>query len=105
MYASCITTGNEQGFVRPDPRSLAIKQASSNYCLDVFAFAGAGGKVVTYPCNGLSNQQWYFDDIQRLHPVHKPELCLDIWYASDAVGAELVVWYCHGGSNQQWYFY
>ena len=73
------------------------------YCLDVFAFGGPGTRVITYPCNTQANQQWIFDDIQRLHPVHRPDLCLDISGASDANGAYLIVWGCHGGSNQQWY--
>ena len=104
MCVRWLTVGWEQGFVRRNSYwSLNIQQVSTNNCLDVFAFGGAGTRIVTYPCNNKDNQKWFFDDIQRLHPVHQPDLCLDINGANDSDGASLIVYWCHGGSNQQWY--
>ena len=105
MCVHWLTAGNRQGFVRRGTyTSLNIQQVDSNYCLDVIAFGGPGTRIVTYPCNNYNdNQKWFFDDIQRLHPVHRPDLCLDINGANDSNGASLIVYWCHGGSNQQWY--
>lgn len=104
MSVHLLNVGNQQGFVRRGSyTSLNIQQVGTNNCLDVYAFGGPGTRVVTYPCNDQDNQKWFFDDIQRLHPVHRPDLCLDIWQASSSNGAAAVVWWCHGGSNMQWY--
>lgn len=72
-------------------------------CLDVSGDGGPGSRVRMVTCNGGARQKWYFDDIQRLHPVYNPNLCLDIAGASDADAAFVIVWNCHGGANQQWY--
>jgi len=104
---SYLILGWQQGFVRRDGnyRSLNIQQVGTNFCLDVYAFGGNGASVVTYPCNNKDNQKWFFDDIQRLHPVHRfrEDLCLDILGGSSSDGAKLIISNCHGGTNQQWY--
>lgn len=99
---SCARTGDgHQVFVRSSPQSLDIKLAGTGICLDVYAFRGAGSSVVLWACNGQKNQQFYFDDIQRLHPVYAPDLCLDYFLGSSKLG----VWHCNGGANQQWHFH
>ena len=104
MCVHWLTAGNRQGFVRRGTyTSLNIQQVDSNFCLDVIGYGGPGTRVVTYPCSNGENQKWFYDDIQRLHPVHREDLCLDINSGSDSDGAFLLVWWCHGGSNQQWY--
>ncbi len=105
VFGNYDTIQGYNRFVRRNSVDSTQISAGFNYCLDVYAYGGPGSRVVTWPCNDADNQKWIYDDIQRLHPAHRPDLCLDISGASDATGAYLVVWWCHGGSNQQWFTY
>lgn len=72
-------------------------------CLDVSGDGGPGSKAFVTTCNGGARQKWYYDDIQRLHPVYNPNLCLEIGAWNDENYATVNVWSCNGGANQQWY--
>mmetsp|Transcript_6014 Transcript_6014/g.11787 ORF Transcript_6014/g.11787 Transcript_6014/m.11787 type:complete len:1118 (+) Transcript_6014:86-3439(+) len=99
-YRTCEgKPANAQKFKKPNrDAKWAIKVLDSNLCLDVPAFGGHGTTVQLYECNGQSNQNWYYDDKKRLHPMHAPHLCLD------NAGMYAMVWNCHDGNNQKWKF-
>lgn len=84
----------------------AFKSVDSGKCLDVFGFQTVNGSQVgQWECNKQKNQQWISDDVQRLHPAHAPEKCLevkseDFWNKQNA--GKLQISDCNDSANQKW---
>jgi len=71
-------------------------------CLDANGKGTTNGtKVIIWPCNGQSNQQWTLNSNGTITGVQSG-LCLDVTGASTANGALVQLWACNGQSNQQW---
>ncbi|MEU2424881.1 RICIN domain-containing protein [Streptomyces sp. NPDC007851] len=65
-----------------------------------------GAKIIQWPANGGTNQQWTLtkvaDNIYTLKSVNSG-LCLDVPNQATATGLQLQQWTCNGGTNQQWF--
>jgi len=80
-----------------------LDEGSTEVCLDL---AGAdttnGNYLQIWPCNGLQNQQWFFDDWQ-IKSVVNDEKCIDIPGEEElGQGTYLQIWDCNGLPNQGW---
>ncbi|HJP76219.1 MAG TPA: ricin-type beta-trefoil lectin domain protein, partial [Pseudonocardiaceae bacterium] len=60
-----------------------------------------GTKVIIWPCNGQTNQQWTLNSNGTVTGAQSG-LCLDVNGAGTANGTLVQLWTCTGGSNQQW---
>jgi len=96
----------EMTFVRPPWWEQTLFRLSDfNWCLGVKSAGGSGAKVVSQWCDpNKKHQQWYLDDIQRLHPVHDPNLCLDMGFdINQPFSVSLIVKKCNVKPTQQWF--
>ena len=86
---------------------LATQVNGKTYCLDV---AGANyaniASVVTWPCNGQTNQKWNFvargNNYYSISPVGNTSFCLDVKGGGTAINTPIIIFGCNGGSNQAW---
>ncbi|WP_328778049.1 RICIN domain-containing protein [Streptomyces canus] len=84
-----------------------LTNPNSSMVMDVASGSTANGaKIIQWPSNGGTNQQWTLtkvaDNIYTLKSV-KSGLCLDVPNQSTTTGVQLQQWTCNGGTNQQWY--
>jgi len=71
-------------------------------CLDATGKGTSPGtKVVVWPCNGQTNEQWVFNANGTITGTQSG-LCLDATGAATGNGTLIELWTCNGGSNQQW---
>lgn len=81
---------------------LTVYSGSSQMCLDAYNNqTTAGTKVVVWPCNGQSNQQWKLNSNGTVTGVQSG-LCLDVTGGATADGTLAELWTCNGSNNQQW---
>ncbi len=101
QIAGCAAQAN-QTWTRTSSGQLTATLGGATLCLDASGQGTtAGTKVVTWPCNGGSNQQWTANSNGTV-TGGQSGLCLDVTGASTAEGAPVELWTCNGGSNQQW---
>jgi hypothetical protein len=95
--------GSNQVFTHTSANQLTVYSGSSTQmCLDANGQGTAPGtKVIDWPCNGQSNQQWNVNSNGSVSSVLSG-LCLDVTGAGTANGTPAELWTCNGGSNQQW---
>ncbi|WP_406221570.1 RICIN domain-containing protein [Streptomyces canus] len=91
----------------PTPGIHTLTNPNSSMVMDVASGSTANGaKVIQWPSNGGTNQQWTLtkvaDNIYTLKSV-KSGLCLDVPNQSATTGVQLQQWTCNGGTNQQWF--
>jgi hypothetical protein len=84
-----------------------LKNGNSSMLMDVSSGSTANGaKIIQWPSNGGTNQQWTLtrvaDNVYTLKSV-KSGLCLDVPNQSTTTGVQLQQWTCNGGANQQWF--
>ncbi|MFI5797269.1 RICIN domain-containing protein [Streptomyces sp. NPDC051677] len=84
-----------------------LANGNSSMLMDVASGSTANGaKIIQWPSNGGTNQQWTLtkvaDNVYTLKSV-KSGLCLDVPNQSTATGLQLDQWTCNGGTNQQWF--
>ncbi|WP_405512409.1 RICIN domain-containing protein [Streptomyces canus] len=84
-----------------------LTNPNSSMVMDVASGSTANGaKIIQWPSNGGTNQQWTLtkvaDNIYTLKSV-KSGLCLDVPNQSTTTGVQLQQWTCNGGTNQQWF--
>ncbi|MEV5434691.1 RICIN domain-containing protein [Streptomyces sp. NPDC052682] len=84
-----------------------LTNANSSLVMDVSSGSTAtGAKIIQWPSNGGTNQQWTLtrvaDNVYTLKSV-KSGLCLDVPNQSTTTGVQLQQWTCTGGANQQWF--
>ncbi|MER6125475.1 RICIN domain-containing protein [Streptomyces sp. NPDC001795] len=84
-----------------------LTNGNSSLLMDVASGSTASGaKIIQWPSNGGTNQQWTLtrvaDNVYTLKSV-KSGLCLDVPNQSTATGVQLQQWTCNGGANQQWF--
>lgn len=71
-------------------------------CLDAYNQGTTNGtRVVTWPCNGQSNQKWTVGSDGSVRNTLSG-LCLDVDRAGTANGTPLVLWTCDGRAGQKW---
>ena len=81
---------------------LTVTVNGTTLCADASGRGTSPGtKVIGWPCNGQSNQQWTVNSDGTIRGVQSA-LCLDVTGASTAAGAPVELWTCNGGANQQW---
>lgn len=75
-----------------------------NLCLDI---AGASSDdraaAIGWSCHGGGNQQWRYDEQQRLIVKHTGK-CLDVEGGNTENGGKVIQWPCHSGDNQKWIY-
>ncbi|MDT0479590.1 RICIN domain-containing protein [Streptomyces doebereineriae] len=91
----------------PTAGNHTLTNPNSSMVMDVASGSTANGaKVIQWPSNGGTNQQWTLtkvaDNIYTLKSV-KSGLCLDVPNQSTTTGVQLQQWTCNGGTNQQWF--
>lgn len=76
-------------------------------CVDIYSPGGmsegtrtVGTNIVTWPCHGGQNQQWFFQDGQIKNVASG--MCLDIFENKCKNDQNLIAWTCNGQKNQQW---
>ncbi|MFJ8043152.1 RICIN domain-containing protein [Kitasatospora sp. NPDC096147] len=97
-----------------------VRNTGLGKCMDDYAFQTANGApVVSYDCNGKTNQNWTFTPMDRwgysgdlgFHGTisldNAPGKCLDIPDPTQdgstiTNGTKLELWDCNGRKNQQW---
>jgi hypothetical protein len=84
-----------------------LTNPNSSMVMDVASGSTANGaKIIQWPSNGGTNQQWTLtkvaDNVYTLKSV-KSGLCLDVPNQSTTTGVQLQQWTCNGGTNQQWF--
>jgi dienelactone hydrolase len=96
------TGGAGQVWTHTATNQLTVVNGSSTMCLDASGQGTSPGtKVLTWTCNGQSNQQWQVNANGTVTGVQSG-LCLDVSGNSTANGAPVQLWTCNGQSNQQW---
>jgi hypothetical protein len=79
-----------------------VYSGGSRLCLDASGQGTSPGtKVITWACNGQTNQQWNVNANGTITSAQSG-LCLDVTGAATANGTPVALWTCNGGSNQQW---
>jgi hypothetical protein len=73
---------------------------SSFLCLDVFGGHAYGNRVGIWGCHSGANQKWIFDEMGRVAPLARQDLCVDGENYSWGPGAAMILWSCHNGLNQ-----
>ena len=82
--------------------ALGVSLGGGRLCLDASGQGtSAGTKVITWTCNGQSNQQWTLNADGTVTAAQSG-LCLDVSGAATANGSLVQLWTCNGGSNQKW---
>ena len=84
----------------------ALQVYSGSLCLDASGQGTTTGTmVITWTCNGQSNQQWNLNADGTITGVQSA-LCLDVTGgnvpAGNVNGTLIELWTCNGGANQQW---
>jgi hypothetical protein len=84
-----------------------LTDGNSSMVMDVASGSTANGaKIIQWPSNGGTNQQWTLtkvaDNVYTLKSV-KSGLCLDVPNQSNTTGTQVQQWTCNGGANQQWF--
>ncbi|MET9078566.1 RICIN domain-containing protein [Streptomyces sp. NPDC004232] len=84
-----------------------LKNVNSSLLMDVPSGSTANGaRIIQWPSNGGTNQQWTLtrvaDNIYTLKSVES-SLCLDVPNQSTDTGVQLKQWTCNGRTNQQWF--
>ncbi|MFG3050681.1 ricin-type beta-trefoil lectin domain protein [Kitasatospora sp. NPDC048239] len=98
--------------------SGAVHNLGLDKCMDDYAYnIQNGAAVVSYRCNGATNQNWTFNPNREysgdlgfsgsLTLDNSPGKCLDIPNPNGdgtgvTNGTKLQIWDCNGGRNQQW---
>ncbi|MFC1436362.1 ricin-type beta-trefoil lectin domain protein, partial [Streptacidiphilus sp. N1-3] len=81
---------------------LTVTTGGAQLCLDASGNGTSNGtKVVTWTCNGQTNQQWQLNANGTVTGMQSG-LCLDVTAKSTANGALAELWTCNGQTNQQW---
>lgn len=71
-------------------------------CLDAGAITDPNNRYIRLSdCHNGTNQQWTYDDQQRLRVVADNSLCLDSREGAQA-NSYLYMFPCHGNNNQKW---
>jgi hypothetical protein len=68
----------------------------SQVTLTLFMLLHHMAAVQVATCNGCDCQDWYVDTVGRLHPLHAPQLCLDI------VSGKTAIRTCSTALTQSW---
>ncbi|HEU4648153.1 MAG TPA: RICIN domain-containing protein [Gemmatimonadales bacterium] len=86
----------------PKPGTITSVQNASK-CLDVTGESTKDGTaLITYACNGGSNQAFtYYTDTQELR-VYNGTKCVDATGELGRDGDPIIIWSCNGGANQKW---
>jgi hypothetical protein len=86
----------------PQPGTITTVQNSSK-CLDVISKSTQdGAALITYACNGGSNQVFtYYTDTQELRAYNGTK-CVDASGELGRDGDPIIIWSCNGGANQKW---
>ncbi|WP_344441905.1 RICIN domain-containing protein, partial [Kitasatospora nipponensis] len=95
--------------------SGVVHNVGLNKCMDDYSYkTDNGSSVVSYTCNGATNQNWsfhpgedYIYDLGFTGSItldNAPGQCLDIVGGPTTVtnGTKIDLWKCDGGKNQQW---
>lgn len=104
--ATCNGTTLQQWDIAPEGSGYYITNADSAMVADDSGSSTSpGGKIIDWPKNGGTNQQWIFRNNGQGYfnviNVHSG-LCLDVTGASKSSGATVEQWTCNGGANQNW---
>ncbi|MFI5821846.1 RICIN domain-containing protein [Streptomyces rishiriensis] len=91
----------------PSEGAHTLTNGNSSLLMDVESQStSTGAKIIQWPSNGGTNQQWTLtevaDNVYTLKSV-KSGLCLDVPSRSAATGLQLQQWTCNSGTNQQWF--
>jgi hypothetical protein len=73
---------------------------SSFLCLDAFGGHARMSRIGLWGCHSGANQKWIFDEMGRVAPLTRQDLCVDGENYSWGQGARMILWDCHNGSNQ-----
>jgi hypothetical protein len=96
----------------PGVYMLSPEYTLDTMVMDVSQAATGPAPVGNYGKHGGPNQQFRIEQytttqfgtpVFRLHPMHAPNMCLDIAYASEDVGGKLIQFYCNGQPNQEFF--
>ena len=88
-----------------------IQNLYSNLCLGILPSSGQFGNqgdAVQWSCNGNSDQQWNFGDLNSAgyrQVINDAGQCLSVRGASKAALARVAVGSCTGAADQYWKYY
>jgi galactose oxidase len=80
-----------------------IGLAGTSLCADDSSQSlSTGNPIITWTCNGGTNQNWQPSATGTLYKFinQLSNLCMDVSGASTAAGAPVIQWTCNGGANQ-----
>ncbi|MFL9947183.1 RICIN domain-containing protein [Paraburkholderia agricolaris] len=83
--------------------SASVALTGSSFCADVDSQSLApGAAVITWTCNGGTNQSWLPSSSGSQYTLlnQNSNLCMDVSGASKVAGAPVIQWTCNGGTNQ-----
>ncbi|WIA18237.1 hypothetical protein OEZ85_009706 [Tetradesmus obliquus] len=79
----------------------SIRWEDTQYCLDVFGYGDRDGAgIVSFPCNGFTNQRWWKDADGALRPWHALDYCLDVTLGNISPGTRLQLFKCNRSQAQ-----
>jgi hypothetical protein len=103
QIAACNTYYLQQKFDVNLGTTIRVNK-EANLCLDA-GKAQKGALVQAWPCNGHSNQQWWYDPqsgaLRSALGPSSPALCLDA-FDTKAAHQQLQLWDCNQFAAQQW---
>jgi hypothetical protein len=79
-------------------------------CMDAQGGATNGTKIITWPCNSISNENWSIPTSSttgfvaiRSRVFNTNSHCLDVPQQTMVVNTQLQIWSCNGTVAQGWY--
>jgi glucosylceramidase len=105
QLAACSGSASQLFSAGSAPNSNTIRPASDiGSCFDVsYAGTGPGTAVTTYPCAGVTHENWAVDTLGRLVPLHATNMCLDTVGSKVVAGAKLAINTCSDASSQRFF--
>jgi len=91
----CNEAKNQNWFINTQQRT--IKNERNGYCLDVDI--RNKNNLIAWECHGRSNQQWAFDNFNRIRSVFNRNCLSKNWNTSN-----LSLYGCNGGDNQEFWY-
>jgi len=92
----CNGARNQSWFINTQQKTI-VNEENDTYCLDVDIEDGYN--LIAWECHGRANQQWVFDNFNRIRSELN-KTCMSMNWRT----RNLVLDTCHGGDNQEFWY-